>query len=552
LFHSQKIRRSDAVMFLSPNTGMVLAATFGAQAAGIAAPVNPALSLDRIVTLAKTAQAAIIVAGGPELDPDLWARARQVAEAVHARALYAIRPDGDRSEGPELEPVTGTVTAYLDAALAEHPDDHLRCSSPVAGDIASYFHTGGTTGAPKLAAHTHRNEVVMAWSLALLSPLTEGSAVLAGLPLFHVNAVHVTGLAPLFRGHPVLWTGPNGFRDVTLYQNFWKIVEHHRVAAMSAVPTVYAVLAEIPVDADISTLEFAAVGAAPLPESVRISFQQRTGVVLSEGYGLTEATCVSAASPAHAARPGSVGLRLPYQRVVAVASDDDGTWDELPAGHSGQLAIGGPTVFPGYVNGDGQISADQAVHNGMLLTGDLGYVSPDGYVYLNGRIKDVIIRGGHNIDPAIIEDAMRRHPAVSDAAAVGRPDPHSGEVPIVYVVSDRAVGDAELLTWASNTISEPAAIPKEVHRVAAIPMTSIGKPFKPALRADAASRAVLKLLSQNGLRLEAATVTAEHDDTGRLQVQIRGLDTSEANHARSLLRRLPLTITFGEHADTAR
>ncbi|WP_319446133.1 MULTISPECIES: acyl-CoA synthetase [unclassified Mycobacterium] len=544
LFHAQGISRAHAVTVMSPNTGLVLAATLAAQTAGIVAPVNPALTAERLVTLVRTAGSTVIVAAGPELDPDIWAKARNVASAVGARALYAVRPEDRPGQGPDLEPLAGIGVAYLDTAMAAHPDTTLACATHTADDIASYFHTGGTTGAPKLAAHTHRNEVAMAWSLALQSTLPEPSTVLAGLPLFHVNAVLVTGLSPLFRGHPVVWVGPHGFRDLAIYQHFWKIVERYGVAAMSAVPTVYAVLAEIAVDADISSLQIAAVGAAPLPDAVRARFHDRTGLPLSEGYGLTEAACVSAASQFDVARPGSVGLRLPYQRIVATQTDECGHWIELPAGHSGQLMIHGPTVFPGYVGADGQLAAGGALHDGGLLTGDLGFVDDDGYVFLVGRAKDVIIRGGHNIDPATIEDAMLEHPSVIAAGAVGRPDPHSGEVPVVYVATSVAVDEDDLVTWAREQITEPAAVPKAVHVVEAIPVTQIGKPFKPALRADAARRAVADALAEHGFDGECLDVTAEHDDEGRLVVSVTGVPPTDLDGAREQLARLPVTTSF--------
>ncbi len=116
-----------------------------------------------------------------------------------------------------------------------------------------------------LAVHTHANEVVMAWSPAASTTLADGDTLFAALPLFHVNALHVTGLAPLMRGQHVVWAGPAGYRDPALYAVFWRLVEHYRVAATSAVPTVYAVLGQVPVDADIASLRMPAVGAAPLP-----------------------------------------------------------------------------------------------------------------------------------------------------------------------------------------------------------------------------------------------------------------------------------------------
>ena len=173
----------------------------------------------------------------------------------------------------------------------------------------------------------------------------------AALPLFHVNALVVTLLMPLFKGQQVLWAGPLGYRDPALFARFWTLVQHYRIASMSAVPTVYAALTQHPVDADISSLRLAIVGASPLPPAVRDGFHAHTGVTLMEGYGLTEATCASARTFPDAPRPGSVGQRLPYQRMKAVRVRADGTWEDLPPGRPGVLAISGPTVFPGYVIG---------------------------------------------------------------------------------------------------------------------------------------------------------------------------------------------------------
>jgi fatty-acyl-CoA synthase len=225
----------------------------------------------------------------------------------------------------------------------------LRGEPPSATDLAALFHTGGTTGTPKLAAHTHANEVTDAWMLAAIGVLDTESVAFAALPLFHVNALVVTLLAPLFKGQRVVWAGPLGYRDTTLFANFWKVVERYRISFMSGVPTIYAVLAERPVDADISSLRFALVGASPLPKAVRARFESATGVPLMEGYGLTEATCASARSFVNHPVPGSVGQRLPYQQVKTIQVNADGAWVDLPTGQVGVLAIGGPTVFPGYV-----------------------------------------------------------------------------------------------------------------------------------------------------------------------------------------------------------
>ena len=209
---------------------------------------------------------------------------------------------------------------------------------PAASDIASYLHTGGTTGTPKLAARTHANEVSNAWMTRASNVLDQDSVIFAALPLFHTNALLVTVLGPLLKGQHVVWAGPLGYRDVPLFQNYWKIVERYRITAMSGVPTIYAVLAQIPVDADISSLKLPIVGAAPLPPAVATAFEARTGVRLCQGYGLTEGTCASSLSWPEAPRPGTVGQRLPYQQARTVRIDEaTGEWT-LPAGERGRDA----------------------------------------------------------------------------------------------------------------------------------------------------------------------------------------------------------------------
>ena len=396
------------------------------------------------------------------------------------------------------------------------------------------MHTGGTTGAPKVAAHTHANQLACAQGIALCSGLAPGEGVLGGLPLFHVNALIVTGIAPMFSGTRVVWPGPAGYRDKALYARFWQIVEHYRIAAMSAVPTVYGTLAQVPVDADISSLRLPIVGASPLPASVREAFAAHTGRRLLEGYGLTEATCASTWTRPGEERPGSVGRVLPGQQVKAVRIADDGSWADCAPGETGVLAIGGPAVFAGYVTdprlGGPRVSRDGAVRDGWLDTGDLGSVDADGFVYLTGRAKDLIIRGGHNIDPRVIEEALLRHPAVRAAAAVGRPDRHSGEVPVAYVVpaSPGRFEEADLLAWADTAIGEPAARPKHIYPIDTIPVTEVGKHFKPALAADAAARAITDALIAAGL--PDGRATAAHED-GRLVVTVTGADPGRVRDA---------------------
>ncbi|MFF2555008.1 acyl-CoA synthetase [Nocardia sp. NPDC058058] len=501
LLHALGVRRTDAVALIAPNCAELIAATLAAQLAGIAAPINGGLSHEHVAELLRRSGARVLIAAGPELAPDIWSAASELAARGLVDALLVLRPSGASEPPPTLPGIDGLRIGYLDMLAAEQNSTRYYGESPKASDLAALFHTGGTTGVPKLAAHRHSGEVANAWMIAANSMLDQDAVVFAALPLFHVNALVVTLLAPLFRGQSVVWAGPLGYRDLTLYAEFWNIVAHYRIAAMSAVPTVYAVLAQCPIDADITSLRYAMVGASPLPPAVRENFQQHTGVTLVEGYGLTEATCATARSFPDAPRPGAVGQRMPYQRVAVIRSADDEAWDRLPAGETGVLAISGPTVFAGYVTGRDhrghRLEALETVVDGWLSTGDLAHIDQDGFIHLHGRAKDLIIRGGHNIDPASIEDVLLSHPQVSAAGAVGRPDVHAGEVPVAYVAltPDADIAEGELVQWAAQRVHERAAAPKTVTVLDMLPVTDVGKPYKLGLRADAVRRELLDALA---------------------------------------------------------
>ncbi|WP_410816824.1 acyl-CoA synthetase [Micromonospora sp. 050-3] len=490
LFHDLGVRRNDAVALMSPNCAELVSATLGAQLSGIAAPLSSGLSRQHLGELLRCSGARVLVTAGPELASDTWDTAQALAHDGLLDAILVLRPTRAAGTPHPLPALGGVRVGYLGELAAGKDPSAFGGELPRSADLAAMFHTGGTTGAPKLAAHTQANEVADAWMLAASSLFDERRVVLAALPLFHVNALVVTLLAPLFKGQTVVWAGPSGYRDPALIGDFWKIVEHYRIAAMSAVPTVYAVLAQVPIDADISSLRYPMVGASPLPTAVRDSFQAHTGTRLVEGYGLTEATCASARTFPDASRPGSVGQRLPYQRVRVVAVD--GTWEDQAIGSTGVLAISGPTTFPGYVTNRDEngvvLDGLGKLVDGWLETGDLARVDEDGFVYLAGRAKDLIIRGGHNIDPAIIEDTLLTHPQVTAASAVGRPDVHAGEVPVAYVTlkPGATVTEDDLRDWTGDRVPDRTAAPKTVTILDELPVTAVGKLYKLALRKDAA------------------------------------------------------------------
>jgi fatty-acyl-CoA synthase len=257
------------------------------------------------------------------------------------------------------------------------------------------------------------------------------------------------------------------------------------------------------------TLKQGVCGAAPLPPQVATDFEKATAVRIFEGYGLTEGTCVSTSNPpAGNPKLGTVGIRLPYQDLRVFKVDSNGkAMGETAPGEAGVVGIRGPNVFGGYLrakDNDGIWLSD-----GWLNTGDLAYLDVEERLVLCGRAKDLIIRGGHNIDPAMIEDALTAHPAVAVAAAVGEPDAHAGEVPVAYVMLKPAqtVEADALLAHARQTIPERAAVPLRIEVLPALPLTAVGKISKPHLRLLSTQHVVAQTLGDAGLNgLDIETV----------------------------------------------
>ncbi|MEM6680598.1 MAG: acyl-CoA synthetase, partial [Pseudomonadota bacterium] len=368
--------------------------------------------------------------------------------------------------------------------------------------IAATFHTGGTTGSPKIAQHTQGgmiyNGIVPARGL-----IDETDVLLCPLPLFHVLAAYPVLMSVIAAGAHMVMPTPAGFRGDGVMDNFWALIERWGVSFMVMVPTAASALMQRDIKHDVSSLKYALCGSAPLPQELFRRFEEATGVKILEGYGMTEATCLVAINPPHGARKiGSVGLPIPYTHVRILDCGLDGAIKrECGIDEVGEICVKSPSVFPGY--------AEEAKNEGLfageerwLRTGDLGRIDADGYVWITGRAKDLIIRGGHNIDPAVIEEAMVAHPDVAFAGAIGQPDLHSGEVPAVYVelCEGASVTLDDLFTHARSAIAEKAAVPKHIEIMGELPKTAVGKIFKPDLRRDAIRRIYEKTLSDNGIR----------------------------------------------------
>ena len=443
------------------------------------------------------------------------------------------------------------------AGLLGQPSDRLVSGRRIAPhDLSSFFGTGGTTGTPKIAMRTHANEVANAWSVGqvLGSGITAGKTLFCGLPMFHVNAVLVTGLLPFSRGAHVILGTPQGWRAEGLFTRFWEMVERHRINFFSGVPTVYAALLQQPIGGrDLSSLEYGLCGAAPMPPELMRGFQEKTGLKILEGYGLTEGTCVSTVNPPQGERrQGSIGLRVPLQAMKSVVLDEAGAYQrDCAIDEVGVLVISGPNIFAGYKGAahDKGLWLDAGDGQRWLNTGDLGRQDADGYFYLTGRKKELIIRGGHNIDPASIEQPLHEHPAVQIAAAVGRPDAHAGEVPVAYVQLKPGadVSEADLMNFVKDRIGERAATPKSIRIIPAMPLTGVGKIFKPTLKLREIEDALSEALRSADLSFQ--TVKAQSDPSHGTVVDVDFADGADRQLAQAVLGRFPFRSRLSDGQD---
>ena len=536
-FRTLGLQRDESVIFLLPNVPELLFGIWAAEAVGIAAPINPFLQPEQIAGIAREANARILVtlAPGDAEGDDFFQKARDVADQL---GLVVITVSGR-----DDLPVDGGIPWR--GATPGNPVERIAGERVFSGDeIAAYFHTGGTTGTPKLAQHTHRMQVVNVCQMAMTGPVSEGEeavhpVTLCGLPLFHVNAVFVSALSSILSGGELVLAGRHGFRNKTLIRDFWPLVEQYKVTFFAGVPTVYAALLEQSSrEYDVSSLSHCACGAAPMPVSMLRTFHERTGADIMEGYGMTETVTCATAHYYHGPRHvGSIGMRLPYQQVRAVVVDGNGAvLRDCGVNEIGVLLLRGPNVIPAYK----QAFANEGAwpEKGWLNSGDMGRVDADGYVWLTGRAKDLIIRGGHNIDPLITEDSLTGHPDVEMAAAVGMPDAYAGELPIAYVQlrPGATVTAEELKAFARDHAAERAAAPVEVIIRDELPKTAVGKTFKPPLRKDAIARAYQRNATEGWPRGSIDARVVEDDIHGlKVLLSVAAADTMELENARQLI-----------------
>ena len=509
LLHGGATQAGGVTAILLPAVPSIYWAILGAMRTGIVFPVNWMLEPAHLLQLLLEAKVTRVIALGPTPGFKIWESFMSIAPSLPpATRIWSVA-------GPNGQVLPGS---NLDVHIAEKNPDAPSMPYAPGHAIAAYVHSGGTTGLPKIVKLSHRNMSFRHWTLQLAFRAVPGEVIVHDVPMFHVGGLTGRCLPPLACGASVLIPSVMGARDKRYIVNYWKFAAKYRLTRLSGVPTTLAVLAKNPPQGDdLSSLKPCfIVGSTAMPVAVREEFERSSGVRVLNSYGMTENTASIAIDPRDGPpKEGASGIRLPYTEVRAVVMDAAGNTVRVCGPQEiGMLQIRSPGLTPGYLNPEHDRIARTA--DGWLITGDLGRIDADDYVFVTGRAKDVIIRGGHNIDPALIEEPLVQSPDVLFAAAVGKPDAYAGELPVAYVQlrpGSDATG-ASLLAFLEGRISERAAFPKEIHIVDSLPLTDIGKPQKNTLRQMAAER-------EYGLLLARATGMPCAADGAGIAVSVR-------------------------------
>jgi fatty-acyl-CoA synthase len=491
LFREAASGQRSVVALMLPILPEALVAAWGAAAAGVVNPINPYLEPSLVISILNSVRATVLVT--------TQAYGRSAADRLDE--IVAAVPTLRRvllvgGNQPQRE---------FARAIADQRSDCLTFTPVTEWSAeAMFLPTGGTTAAPKLARLTHGGMALSAWIAGAIMGSAPDEVIGLGMPLFHVGGMLSLGLRSAVLGQTVLLYSPAGFRDRGVVANFWEIARVHGITSLIATPTTAAALYAGGDDEHRGhAIRTFTSGGSTIPLELGRLFPLRFGIELREVWGSTEFHGFLGCQPNRVAPLiGSVGLRTPWHRIKAVELDqENGFVREMPTGKQGVIIGTGPCLALGYVDPaldreffvkrspDGQVWGS---------SGDLGRIDANGYVWIDGRAKDVIIRGGHNIDPGLIEEVLTSREEILYAAAVGLPDRDKGELPIAFVecIPGARIDCDALLAHCRATIPERAACPVRIIVLEQMPLTAVGKIFRPALRELALRKAAAEVLEQ--------------------------------------------------------
>jgi long-chain acyl-CoA synthetase len=438
------IGKGDVVSLLLPNSPEYIIAYFACWKIGaLAGPVNSLLKAEEIRWVVENSEAKLTLVGSEFLS-------LASGKSILFDNIDLATTDFDGEPEP------------LDVA----PDDE-----------AIIIYTSGTTGKPKGCLLTHSNLIANAQQIAEWMGFGPDDRLLTVMPLFHMNAVSVTTMTALYAG------GSTVIAPRFSSSRFWDIIDEYQITSFGSVATMLSMLLQKSDEHDqqktkgekpkTDTLRFAMCGSAPVPAEVLRKFEETFGILVIEGYGMSESTCRSTFNPpTEDRRPGSCGL--PIGNEMKVVDDED---QEVGDGELGEIVLRGPNIFKRYFK-DPE-ATEKAFANGWFHTGDIGSRDADGFYYIADRKSDMIIRGGENIYPREIDDLLYTHPAVAAAAVIGVPDELYGEDVAAFVVlkDGEHRTENEIIEFCQAHLADYKC-PKAVHFVEDIPKGPTGKLLK--------------------------------------------------------------------------
>ncbi|HSW20767.1 MAG TPA: AMP-binding protein [Ramlibacter sp.] len=477
---------TPVVSLICPLVPEALIATWAAETVGVGNPINPFLDVGAVATIMNRIGTNVLVVGSAQFGPGSWSKLQEIVAAVPSlRRVLVLGEQAPDAQSFERALTRIDVAGFRALKLRDGAAD------------AIYMPTGGTTGAPKLVRHSQERQLVDAWLMGALNGPSPDEVVGHGMPNFHVGGLVAIALRAVIFGQTLVTLTADGFRNPAIVPKFWQIAKRFGITNVIATPTTAAALLAAPdASSDGHRIHTLGCGGSTIPVELLHAFHQRFGIWLREVWGMTELHGVTTGHPNDGAMPtvGSVGRAFAFHEVRAALLDGHSYVRDAQPGERGILIVRGACVGEGYV--DERQNEELFVVNGpgdavWANTGDIGAVDAAGNVWVFGREKDLIVRGGNKIDPRVIEEALQKHPAVQLSAAVGRPDARRGEMPVVYVQlkAGAEATAAELLAFCAEHIAEKAAVPVEATVLPLMPMTAVGKIAKPTLRSDAMKKA---------------------------------------------------------------
>lgn len=481
------VRPGDRVALCLPNTPYYVVLYFAILKIGaIVVNLNPLYTRVELEKLVQDSGAAVIAV------PDIPDVIGNVEGMVTSGAIRNVIVCPLAAVMPPLTSLGYRMLRGKDQAAVPSGDAYLvyralvsRAPAPSSthaqrGDAAVFQYTGGTTGLPKAAILTHGNLLSNCWQTATFSGSdpAELQRVVGVLPLFHVFALTTVLNTSVLLGSEMILL-PR-FEQ----KQFTKTIARSAPTRLFGVPTLFQALVSLSEKdfPDFDSLQLCVSGGAALPEPLRKAFEARTGCRLVEGYGLSETAPIVTCNPIDGTgKSGSAGHAYPDTSIEIRGVEPPHLL--LPTGETGEVCIRGPQVMKGYWNREEENR--QIFVDGALRTGDVGYVDADGFLFLVDRIKDVIICGGYNVYPRVIEDALYEHASVEEVIVIGMPDAYRGESPRAYVVLKEGseVGPAELFAHLKPRLSK-IEMPKEIEFRVSLPKTKIGKLSKADLKKE--------------------------------------------------------------------